>query len=305
MPATPPRGYEPGTVFTTQTAVLDDTGPGGSGVLITFGAADKQRVGWRYTALTGWDSPDLPEAAQNKTGADGMWDAANYYSGRQIGLEGLIQAPAPAALDAAMDRLAQALPARRLVAFTVNETTPKQAAIRRSGRLMMAKLTDVVAQFSIAMLAPDPRKYGIDTQTATGSLGVPGGGVALPLALPMSVPGRDPGGEFFTATNTGADPTPPLIRIAGPGRDLGIANLTTGQSLRYAFELLPGDELVIDTDAGAAQLNGAAYRSPAPGSTVTSLFLLPPGTSRMRFLGARTDIAVTPLLTASWRAAWM
>jgi hypothetical protein len=302
-PPPPERGYEPGTVFTDQTAVLDDSK--GSGVVITFGKADENRVGWRYTELPGWDSADLAEAAENKTGADGMWNSPNFYGGRQVGINGLMQAPSAAALDAAMERLEQAIPPRdRLVTLTVNETTPKQVTARRSGRLMMSKLTDVTAQFSIALLALDARKYGVDEQSAAGSLGAPGGGVPLPLALPMVLPSREAGGEFFSVVNAGTYETPPLIRIVGPGRDLGIANLTTGQSLSYPFELFTGDEMVIDTDAGAAQLNGTTYRAPASGSTVTSRFLLPRGTSQMQFLGSRTQVTVTPLLTMTWRPAW-
>lgn len=301
-PAPPQRGYEPGTVFTPMLATLDDSQ--GSGVVITFGMADENRVGWRYTDLPGWDSADLPEGAENKTGADGMWDTDNFYSGRQVGVEGVIHAPSPAALDTAMEQLDAALPPRgRLVTFTVNETVPKQVSGRRSGRLMMTKVTDVVAQFSLSLLARDPRKYGAQ-QSAAASLGAPGGGVSIPLTVPLVLPGREPGGEFFSVVNDGKYETPPLIRIVGPGRDLGIANLTTGQSLSYPFELLSGDELVIDTDAGAAQLNGTAYRAPASGSTVTSRFLLPRGTSQMQFLGSRTDAAVTPLLTMTWRPAW-
>jgi hypothetical protein len=296
-------GYEPGTVFTEQTAVLD--GSQGSGQVITFGQADESRVGWRYTDLPGWDSADLSEAAENRTGADGMWDADNFYSGRQVGVEGLIEAPSVAALDEAMARLEQALPARgRLVTLTVNETTPKQITARRSGRLMMSKLTDVTAQVSISLLARDPRKYGIDLQSAGASLGTPGGGVTLPAVLPLVLAPGDPGEEFFDVVNTGTYETPILARIAGPGRNLGLANLTTGQLLSYPFELLTGDQLVIDTGAGAAQLNGTAYRPPAPGSTVTSRFLLPPGTSRMQFLGARTQADLPPLLTMTWRPAW-
>jgi hypothetical protein len=190
------------------------------------------------------------------------------------------------------------------VTFTVNETTPKQITARRSGRLMMSKLTDVTAQVSISLLAPDPRKYGVDLQSAGGSLGTPGGGALLPAVLPLVFAPGDPGGEFFTVDNSGTYDTPPLIRIVGPGSGLGIANLRTGQSLVYPGELLEGDALVIDTDAGAAQLNGTAYRAPAPGSTVTSRFLLPRGTSSMQFLGMRTVADLTPLLTMTWRPAW-
>lgn len=306
-PAPPPQsGYEPGTQFSPRTIVLDDSGLGGSGAVIVFGAADADRVAWRATGdLTGWDSAPLAETAEDRTGADGSWNGDNYYSGRLITLEGIIEAPTSSALDAAKEALDQALPPRgRLLTFTVNESVPKQVLARRSGRLMMSDATDVLTQVSISLIAPDPRKYSTVEQSAAASLGAPGGGVALPLVLPLVFPSREAGGEFFTVTNEGKYETPPLIRIVGPGRDVGLANLTTGATLRYPFELAAGDELVIDTAVGAAQLNGSAYRAPAPGSTVTSRFLLPPGLSQMQMLGTRTVTDMTPLLTMTWRGAW-
>lgn len=292
------------TTFTDQLAVLDDSA--GSGAVITFGATDDDGVEWRYTGLPGWDSPDLEETAEARTGADGMWDTSNTYGGRMVTIDGQIRALTVAALDAAMDRLAGALPARgRLVTLTVRESAPKQISARRSGRPMMNKLTDVTAEFSIALLAPDPRKYQVDLQTVQATLGEVGGGVTLPTSLPLVLPPRDVGGEFFAAVNAGEYETPPLIRIAGPGRNLGVANMTTGQALVYPFELLTGDELVIDTAVGTATINGTAYRAPSPGSSVVARFLLPPGPNALQMLGARTVADLTPLLTMTWRSAWI
>lgn len=297
-------GYAPGTQLGDVTAVLDDSA--GSGNVITFGQVDADGVAWRFFTLDGWDSPDLEEHAENKTGADGAWDADNYYAGRLLTIGGLIDAPDTATRDAALTRLGQAVPARgRLVSFTVNETVPKQVSVRRSGRLQMAPVTDRVAQFNISLLAPDPRKYAPGLSAMSGSLGATASGAALPLVLPMALPGYDVGGAYFDVTNDGTYETPPLIRIVGPGSQLGIANLTTKQSLTYSFDLASGDALVIDVGAGTALLNGTAYRAPTPGSAVTGRFMLPPGTSQMQFLGSRTDSAVSPLLTMTWQSAWM
>jgi hypothetical protein len=292
------------STFTDQLAVLDDAA--GSGAVIPFGATDGEGVEWRYTGLPGWDSPDVTEFAEQRTGADGMWDALNYAGGRIVTIDGHMKAPTAAALDAAIDRLAGAVPIRgRMVTLTVQESTPKQISARRSGRLMTNKLTDVVAEYSVALLAPDARKYQVDQQTVYASLGDAGGGVTLPTTLPLVLPPRDPGGEFFAAVNAGEYETPPLIRIAGPGRNLGIANLRTGQALVYPFELLTGDELVIDTAVGTAAINGTAYRAPSAGSSVVARFLLPPGRNDMQMLGTRTVAGLTPLLTMTWRSAWI
>lgn len=299
-----PTGYEPGTILGGITAVLDDSA--GSGTVITFGAADSARVAWRYFNLAGWDSADLGEDAQKRTGADGMWDAPNYYGGRTITFDGLIEAPDAASLQAAKDQLAQALPARgRLVTFTVNTPTPTRVYARRSGRLMLADQTDTVADVSVSMLAPDPRRLADDELSASAAVGALPGGLAFPLALPAVFPAADTSASYFDVVNAGDYEAPVVVRIVGPGRGLGIANLTTGQSLTYAGDLATGDALVVDTGAGTAVLNGTTYRPPAPGSTVTARFLLPPGTSHMQFVGSRTVPDVTPLLTMTWRSAWI
>lgn len=303
-PAPPQRGYEPGTLFGDQTCVLDDSQ--GSGNVIVFGQADENRTAWRVTNLVGWDSPDIPETAESRTGADGAWDTDNFYGGRQVTIEGLIEAPSQELKDAAKRKLAASVPARgRLVAFTVNETTPMQITGRRSGRLLMGDLTDTVVQFSVNLFAPDPRKYSLNQLIAAALIGDPAPGVPIPLVLPAVIPENPASGEFFTATNDGDYDTPPTIRINGPGANVGIANLTTGDVLRYNVQLGANDELVIDTLVGAAQLNGASYRPPSAGSTVTSRFLLPPGDSQMQFIGARTVAGTSPLLTISWRNAWI
>jgi hypothetical protein len=298
------RGYAPGTAFGSQTCVLDDSA--GTGNVITFGQADDDRIAWRVTGLSGWDSADIPETAEARTGADGSWDSDNFYAGRQITVDGLIEAPSAELKDAAKRKLAATSPARgRLVTFRVNESIPMQADCRRSGRLMTGDLTDTVVQFSLNLLAPDPRKYGAELETAFASVGEPSPGLPMPLVLPAVIPGFQLAGEFFTVLNEGDYETPPLIRITGPGADLGVANLTTGDILRYDFELATGDELLIDTNTGAAFLNGTTYRSPAAGSTVTARFLFPPGLSHMQFLGQRTVSDTSPLLTVSWRNAWI
>jgi hypothetical protein len=299
-----PIGYEPGTVLGGITAVLDDSQ--GSGTVITFGAADAARCGWRFWNLAGWDSPDLAENAQKRTGADGMWDAANYYGGRTITFDGLIDAPDPVTLQAAKDQLAQALPARdRLVIFAVNDPVPTRVLCRRSGRLMVADQTDTVTQFSVSLLALDPRRYSTSEQTAMASIGAAPGGLAFPMSFPLAFPMADISTQFFDVVNEGDYEAPVLARIAGPGHYPGLANLSTGQTLTYPIDLATGDALVVDTGVGAAMLNGTTYVSPIPGSAVTARFLLPPGTSHMQFLGSRTVPDVTPLLTMTWRSAWI
>jgi hypothetical protein len=290
-------GLPPGTVLADITATLDD---------ITFGMVDEFGVAWRLTGdLDGWDSAGLDEGAANRTAADGVWDTPNYYGSRIVTLEGLIIAPDAAAREDAQARLSRALPARgRYVSFRVDEAIPKSISGRRSGRLMCTPSTDRVAAFSAAILAPDPRKYGTALRTADLALPAPGGGLAPPWTPPVLIPARQ-GSETTVVVNAGGYETPPVIRLAGPGTDLGVANLTTGQVLSFAGEVGAGHALIVDVGAGTALLDGTADRSPLPGSALIAEFMLQRGENRLQMLGTRTDVVMSATAEVTWRDAWI
>lgn len=290
-------GLAPGTVLADVTAALDT---------ITFGVVDEFGVAWRLTGnLDGWDSAGLEEGAENRTAADGAWDVDNYYGSRVITIEGLIIAPDAATREEAAARLSRALPARgRYVAFRVDEAIPKVVFGRRTGRLLCAPTTDLVAEFSAALLALDPRKYGTALRSGAVALPAPGGGLAPPWTPPILLPARE-GEESAVVINAGGYETPPVIRLTGPGTDLGIANLTTGQVLSFAGDITAGHALVIDVGAGTALLDGTADRSPLPGSALVAEFMLAPGENRLQMLGTRTDVVMSAAAEITWRDAWI
>lgn len=298
----PPGGYPPGTSFGGLTGAIDDSA--GSGVVIPLGQVDDAYVQWRMTDLNGWDSPDLEENAENRVGADGMFDAPNYYAGRTIEIKGQIIAPDAAALEAAMYRLTQAVPPRRLVTVRLDETTPKYVTARRSGRPLISKTTDRAADFDVSLLAPDPRKYGLDPVQAVLSIAQPAAGLAPPWTPPILLPDRLGGTDTVTVTNAGTYETPPLIRIAGPGSGPQLLNLTAGLYLAYDLELGVTDYLLIDCHTGAALLNGTAPRSPLPGSAITQTFMLQPGVNKLQLRGTATDPALVMTATVQINPAW-
>lgn len=292
----------PGSTFGGLTGVIDDSA--GSGVVIPLGQVDDFGVEWRFTDLTGWDSADLQEQAEAKTGADGAFDAPNYYGARIVEVKGLIVAPDAAALEAAKYRLAQAVPPRRLAVLRFDETTPKYVMARRSGRLLTGNLTAKIADFDVSMLAPDPRKYGVDVITASMSIPPLPAGLAPPWTPPVLLPARDAGASTVTVTNAGIYETQPIIRVAGPGAGIRIANLTTGLTLAYDLTLATTDYLLIDCRAGIALLNGAAPQSPAAGSAVTSRFMVQPGDNDLQMSGATTDPTLVASASVQFNPAW-
>jgi hypothetical protein len=283
------------------TASIDDSVV--SGVTIPFNSGeDDYGVAWTMASLDGWDSPDLPEAAESKPGQDGMWDALNYYGGRTLGIDGKLVAPTYAAREAAEYRLRQAVVRDRLVMVTVGEATPKWCMARRSGRLMVRSLTETISEFSIAMLAPDPRKYG---GFVSGSIAVTTGlgGLAPPWTPPVALPAIDTGASSVELVNAGIYNSPPTITIRGPGSGISVYNLTASRSLAYDLTLATGDFIAIDVASGVGLLNGTAIRTPVPGSSVTGQFLAEPGPNLFRIFGTLTDV-LPPSADISFYSAW-
>lgn len=297
-----PGGLPPGSKTSRLTGAIDDSA--GSGIVIPLNTIDDSYVDWRMQTLDGWDSAELEEKAENKTGADGMFDAENYFGGRMVTIGGKLRAPTYEAREAAEYRLRQAVPRNRLVVVRIDEVVPKYVLARRTGRLMVRPLTDVMSEWNAAFLAPDPRKYGTDAVSVDLSVAQPGLGLAPPWTPPITLPARSGGIDTITVINTGTYETQPLIRIAAPGSGLLIANLTTGLTLGYDLVLAGGDYLMIDCHAGVALLNGTAPRAPIPGSAVTSDFVIVRGENRLQLRGVATDPTLVPTGIVQFNPAW-
>jgi hypothetical protein len=297
-----PTSLPPGSKVSRLTGAIDDSA--GSGIVIPLNTVDDSYVDWRMQTLDGWDSAELEEQAENKTGADGMFDAENFYGGRMVTIGGKLRAPTYEEREAAEYRLRQAVPRNRLVVIRIDETTPKYVMARRTGRLMVRPLTDVMSEWNAAFLAPDPRKYGLETVSASLAIAQPGAGLAPPWTPPILLPAREGGTDTATVTNSGDYDSQPLIRIAGPGSGMEIINLTTGATLAYTLVLGPEDYLLIDCHAGVALFNGVAPRSPAPGSSVTERFVIQRGRNKLQLVGTATDPITVATASVTFQSAW-
>ncbi|KAB2347356.1 phage tail family protein [Actinomadura rudentiformis] len=283
------------------TALLDDAETGTS---IPFNSGvDEFGVDWRMARLDGWDSPDLEEGAEPRSGADGLWDVENFFAGRTLTLAGTFAAPSYEEREAAEYRLRRAVPRNRLVSLRVNETTPRRVDCRRSGSLRVGPTSDVMGEFSIGLLAPDPRKYGVLEQAASISAGSGSGGLAPPWTPPVTLPAITTAPSQATLTNSGDYDSPPIITIRGPGDDISVVNYTTSKVLIFDLPLGATDYLVIDVAAGTTLLGGTSPRGPAPGSAVVAEFFMAPGDNLLRIFGTLTA-ASPPSAQISFYSAW-
>jgi hypothetical protein len=267
---------------------------------LPLGSVDEQGVAWRLQEMDGWDSPDVRAESQLREADHGAWPSPVYLGERPITLGGSIEAPDLATLDGAIDRL-RALPLMGTV-LTVMETVPKQAVVRRSGRILIKYVTDTVASYSVLVTAADPRLYATAETVTTLRLPTVTGGLTFPVTLPMTIDATVVAGDT-TVVNAGSIDARPQLRIAGPVSQ-PLISVTgpdgTSTSLLYGGDIDAGDWLDLDCDAHTADYNGVASRRSLASGTWP---VLQPGASNLAFRAGAYSAAAT--LTVTYRSAWM
>lgn len=157
--------------------------------------------------------------------------------------------------------------------------------------------------FDAQWLCPDPLLYG-GRLTMTSPIGTLGTGLALPNTLPVAFPDNPTGGRV-TVTNTGTAKTPAIYTLQGPMKAPGVSvngGTQWQRAVQYEFDLQSTERLVIDTEQGAAFLNGE-YRAPQSGSNRTAdLRLRPQADNTVEALGEGQ--AGSPSISVSFRPAY-
>lgn len=270
---------------------------------LLLGATDTAGVRWTLGNLDGWDSPEIRAALADREGDHGSFWAPVFFGFRPVTLTGTISAPDAASLDAACEQ-AYAAVSLTDTTLVVNETIPKQAVVRRSGKVLVTRETDLVATYSFLVTAADPRRYDVNLQSQTTPMASTSGGLVLPATLPWTLSATTVNGAI-TATNSGTFDTRPVLTITGPvSQPSVIARYPDGtvRSMNYTGpDLTATDQLVIDVDSRSVTQNGASRRQwmsftgPRP--------VIPAGTTVAYQLRAAAYSAPA-LLTATWRSAW-
>jgi hypothetical protein len=215
-----------------------------------------------------------------------------------------VEAPDRASLDTALDQLYVAAGLGDTT-LTVWESTPKQATVRRSGKLLAQHVTDRTATWSVMVTAADPRRYGTTLQTGTTGLPSTTGGLTFPVTFPVTFSATTVSGQI-NAVNVGSMDTRPIITITGPVVAPVVSALYPDGSVRqliYSQDLATGDVLVIDTDAHTVVLNGVVSRRRF--MTVSGGWPTIPAGGSLNYQFQSSTYNATTTLTASWRAAWM
>lgn len=271
-------------------------------VSIPLGAVDGNGIAWLFQKIDGWDGPDVQGGGViPKSGDHGAWASPQYYAARNLTLTITASAPTQAQRDLARALLQQAIPVSDLALFTYNEPVPKTAMVRRSGKITEAYPTLADVTFTCGLVAPDPRKYSAQVNTAGPVNASPstGIGITFPVTFPLAFPAQPPSGSV-AVTNAGSFESRPRITVTGPVTSPSVANITTGQTVSWTGLVLgPGDVLTVDFSIAQGLLNGA-YR---PADLSSSWWTLPPGVPCTILLGGLTGAGSS--IAVTWQNAYV
>lgn len=281
-------------------------GPDGTTVVFND-QSDPNYVGV-LTEISGLDSPDVRESADDLVEQDGGIHGNFYYGRRPVVLSGIILNPAsPTQRNARQALLSRASNAMRTggdatLTWTPSGGVQQQIVVRRQQPLRISGAWQKT--FQLPLVAADPRVYSSALHTSTVITSVSGvsAGRVYPKVYPIKYAAAAPLGQLLV-TNGGDALTYPLIRVFGPGNNPVIYNFTTGQAIRLIYSLGVGDWLTIDTLNHTVLLNDAVSRYSVVDFTNTSWWGLLPGVNDLR-IAFDTYIAGSSL-QVNYRDAWL
>lgn len=266
---------------------------------------------WRtWDPILGWDgSPASSISLTQKTRAAGAWKGPRQLTPRAITLTGRVDAPDSATLEATLDRLNTASDVDGATLAITRGDSPRTATVCREGAVDPQWVNDTAANWTVDLIADDPRKYGPEIASAPTGLPSKSGGLTWPITFPVSWTGVLVSGEvsLFNPGNAKGTAAPGMIiRIDGgttgvPGPI--IRNNTLGLTLALGsnYTLPAGSWLEFDTLNRTVTEAGIAER--AGFLTSRGWFLASPGDNDLAFDAAdRTGDAT---MTISFRPAYL
>lgn len=269
-----------------------------NGLTVALGAVDVTGTAWVLERVQGWDGPDTSGQVVQRGSDHGGWASPQYYGPRNITLTVRASATTQAERDVARAALQQVVPVSDLGLFTYGEPVPKQASVRRSGRLIETYPTLGDVEFTIGLVAPDPRKYATISQSASATTAVQQLGLAPPWTPPITLPAQPVGG-FITITNNGNFETRPVITINGPIAAPAVYNTATAELISFSqLTLGASDSLVLDLDQRTGTFNGMY----TPADLTSAWFVCQPGSTVLELQGS---LGAGSVISAVWSDAYI
>jgi hypothetical protein len=281
------------------------TGPDGARAVFND-QNDRDFVGM-LTDITGLDSPDVRESADDLVEMDGGIHGDFFYGRRPITLTGVILNPSSAddrnRRSTKLMRASNAMRGDATLSWILSGGYEQFVKVRRQQPLRITGGWQ--KQFQLAVVSADPRIYGAtlrQQQVSAGAVAV-ATGRGYDRTYDASYGGGQAAGQMIV-TNSGNFESFPVLTVYGQGNNPILTNFTTGKSISLLYSLGPTDFLTLDTLNRTVTLNNTTSRYSAVDFINTDWWGVVPGDNdiRLAFNGAFQNSAS---LSVSWRDAWL
>ncbi|MCE5227130.1 MAG: phage tail family protein, partial [Porphyromonadaceae bacterium] len=264
---------------------------------------------WDYviTKVKGLDNPDLRQEIEDKAANHGQNDYGQYLGGRLITLEGKIMGESDIDKNTLRDALDKAFikdGVYRWLKFQPTGGVAKQIYCKVFDKDIPDEYQGMkyFRDFTINLLAVDPRIYSQTETTSTVYIPTSTGGFSFPLTFPLSFGTARVGGSI-TCNNLGNFESLPLVKMYGPLNAPEIKNITDDNKyIKINMVINTGDYLEIDFENHTIMLNNTASRYLYLDSG-SEWFSLLAGNNSLTFKDSGGNI--DGYCTITWKSAWI
>ena len=240
--------------------------------------------------VVGWGAPPGTLSPTQKPRQRGAWAGLSYAQARPMTMAGACIAPTEALASDALDRLIDACSLDDTTLTVTKADLPRWCTVRRDGAVLPTWPNPLSFDWSIQVVALDPRKLGAPL---TGSTGLPSssGGLTVPFTVPFAINSTVVSGQV-SLFNPGNETGPVTMRIDGPCTGPVITHVGSGLQLIFAASLTlgMGEFLLVDMEAHTAMAQGQSTR--ANWITSRGWSGLEPGNNTFAFTAASTSTAL-------------
>lgn len=226
---------------------------------LTFSGENEADNGLVWEDLEGWDGlTDARGGGDPKPGTHGRFERRGLIprEARPLTLKGFMLADDHPSLVATRDTLTAALAAGAGSMRVATTAGVWERWVEIESFTPVPDHGDRIVDFTIDLVAPDPRRYGPWQTVGPVSLPTVTGGVRLPQAFPWNFGTVADGGRLMVP-NAGSIPLYPRIRVQGGFEVVTVRDITDGRRLRLEWPVPDGDQVVLDSRVRRAEMGSA------------------------------------------------
>lgn len=269
---------------------------------LVLNSADGSGNEWVIETLDGWGSTASTVQLSDRARGDGSTSTDPYMGSRTIAIAGQVTVNDPSQLSYVEDMLNTAVTVQPFQLSVSELGRRRWCTVQRQGEVIVKKLNQYQAYFSVQLVAKDPLKYG-DALTYTTALPSSTGGRTYPSPYPATYTGVTNSG-VISINNPGNAPSPVYLRIDGcipvGGWSVNHLGHDLTRSFATSLSLNTGEFVTVDMQRREVLAQGQSTRN----GYVTSRgwFQLDPGPNDIAFSSVAYDSSA--LLTLTTYPAW-